>query len=700
LLGRPDSRLALDDGGNLSLDDVLRRSEAITALADLARRESLESRFDWRPVFARLLDQYLPEDLTPLVRALRFKRKQSLNGILETSQRRLAAGDRDAAYRIASLALESTDRFSWSRRYGDGSRLDATRALIAARPAEGRKQLWHLLMTDAGSDPTALEEIVCQLRDTPPVAEVWPEVEDHLHALFDEHAAASGITPPDTAADTSPAGPALAQLLLENIDHPAAPVSRAARRAVAHGLLAGEPDLSIAFRRLLSPDERRCLAALEILDAASRRNTSLVTSMSPQLSVLAGSLDANLAFLASGLLGIQMQAPAANLWPAPGLDGILLPDDALRGLERPGFPEPGLPWPDTDDPRQLLEILRWVYGILASVTRRREIDLLYRGAWLMGELVPIEEWNAAGERRLFRRLDEARLGFTYRRPRSDVAFRATYRLIGELWRAGEIEAGFAAHLVAALRLCDPALALAEPVPRPGEITTIETGIWSDNRTDAWLGAVSSALVSLPDRVGGCMVLAESSELEAVAPHSRRGERRVSALCSPVDAGLLQGELIPHGRTCRVANYPNSRVSRHGCPVIGHPEGATDENPGGEWVALDLALARSLGWSLAPDGLFRWRDAEGGLMAESVWWQDGPCGMGSPLPEDCLGEGWLVLATPAGWALLQERLLGTVRVRSVARTARLEQGVERSATARTTDPVPLSSVARWDDLPAL
>ncbi len=684
--GRPDDRLALDDGDDLSLEDVLGRSGEIAALADLARRESLESRFDWRPVLVRLLDRRPPEDLAPLVRAMRFRTKEALYGILEVGKGRLEAGDHDAAYRIASLALEGTHRFTWSRRYGDGSRLDATQALIAARPTEGRRRLWHLLATDAGNDPTTLEEIVAQLRDTPPVTQVWPEVEDHLRALFDEHAAATGINPPDTEADASPVGPALAGLLLENIDHPAAPVSRAARRAVAHGLLAGDLDLSAAFRRLLSPAERRCRAALETLDAASSRDASLPASMSPQLSALAGSPDADLVVLASGLLGTQPQKPT-GLGPASALNGILLPDDALRDLERPGFPEQGQPWPDTDDPRQLLKIVRWAYRILARATGRREIDLLRRGARLMGELVPIEEWNAAGERWLFRRLDDARLGFTYRRPRSVAALRATHRLIGELWRAGKIEARLAASLVANLRLCDPALALVEPAQRPAEVSTIETGIWGNDRTDAWLGAANDALASLPELVDDRVVLAESSELEAVDAHSNRRERRLSVLCARADAGLPHGELIPHGGTCRVADYPDSTAARAGCPVIGHPSGSTDENPAGEWVALDPALALSLDWSVADDGMFRWRDAGGRSMAETVWWQDGPAGMGGPLPEDCVGQGWLVLAAPDVWAVLSERLGDVVRARSITRTATLERGGERSATARATGAVP-------------
>jgi hypothetical protein len=583
------------------------------------------------------------------------------------------------------VALEATDSFSWSRRYGDGSLLDATRVLIAAQPTEGRRRLWQLLKTDAGIDPTDLEEIVTQLRETPPVGEVWPEVEDHLRALFDQHAGAAGITPPDTAADASPAGPALARLLLENIDHPAAPVSRAARRAVVHGLLAGDRDLSAAFRCLLSPAERRCRAALETLDAASRRDASLAASMSPQLSALASSPDANLVFLAAGLLGTQPQPPAGAR-PTIALGGILLGNDALRGLERPGLPEAGEPLPDTDDPRQLLAIARWAYHILARATGRREIDLIQRGARLMGQLVLIEEWNAAGERRLCGRLNAARLMFSFRRPRSNAALRATHRLIGELWRAGEIATWLAARLVADLRLCDPALALAEPAQRPAEVSTIETGIWGDVQTDAWLGAANDALASLSELVGDRVVLAESSELEAVAAHGERREWRLSVLCDRRDAGLPHGEIVPHRGTCRVADYPASTAARAGCPVIGHPSGSTDENPAGEWVALDPALALSLEWSLAPDGMFRWRDAGGGLMAETVWWQDGPAGMGGSLPEDCVGEGWLVLATPEAWAALSASLGEVVRVRSVTRTATLEQGRRRSATARATGSV--------------
>ncbi len=62
-------------------------------------------------------------------------------------------------------------------------------------------------------------------------------------------------------------------------------------------------------------------------------------------------------------------------------------------------------------------------------------------------------------------------------------------------------------------------------------------------------------------------------------------------------------------------------------------------------------------------------------------------MGGPLPDDCLGEGWLVLATAAGWSAMRESLGDVVRVRSVTRTASLERGGERSAAAKASDTVP-------------
>ena len=97
-------------------------------------------------------------------------------------------------------------------------------------------------------------------------------------------------------------------------------------------------------------------AALEVLDAAGRINTALVTTFLGELLALTGSRDATVAVMAMELC--EQGGASATHAPAPEQlpvgYRIVLPPNAFLGLTHADTSEAGEPWPDTEDPRQLL----------------------------------------------------------------------------------------------------------------------------------------------------------------------------------------------------------------------------------------------------------------------------------------------------------------------------------------------------------
>ncbi|MDF5717509.1 MAG: hypothetical protein PUP93_27500 [Rhizonema sp. NSF051] len=71
-------------------------------------------------------------------------------------------------------------------------------------------------------------------------------------------------------------------------------------------------------------------------------------------------------------------------------------------------------------------------------------------------------------------------------------------------------------------------------------------------------------------------------------------------------------------------------------------------PGENWLALNPAAGRALGWTPSSNGLFRWVDSQGRVMVESVWWIDGIFNQNNS-SHDEVGEGWLVLASEEAWS---------------------------------------------------
>jgi hypothetical protein len=674
---RPPDRLVLDDESELSLEEVMSHETDIAALAALAGRERYSSDFDWTVAIERLRSSHSLDELRPIVRRLRHNRRV-LTDLLAKGRECREAGDSVNAWAFARLALEATDKYRWSRKYGDGVRLDVTRALVNALPAEGRALLWQLLTHDGTKDSTILEEVLCQLRDQLPVQELWPEVEDHVRALFDEHIAAETASELPSAAASSAVGPALARTLIEEIDHPVVQVTRAARRACGLALLDGDADIASAVRSVLAGQGPLCRAALEVLDAASQRQVNVLIGLQVELQALAASPDAAVAVRATELCersGVpqELQSDRKTLG---GEYRIRLPEDSFRGLVRPDAPESGEPWPDTDDPRWLLGIVEWLYRLLSRRTNIQELVLLRRGARLMEALVPRAEWSSQGERSMTKRLDDAGLKFAFRRPRSDVAFRATHRLIGELWQAGQIRLGDVHVAVANLRMCDPALTLAEPGLRPSDVPIIATDRWGDKESESWVNDVASATSHLGARLGdGRIILAEYSELEAIGRNVRT-ERRRSVFCAESDSQLDEEHLIPQVGETHVAQYPSAatEICRSSL-VIRNSYGATAESPAGDWVAFNPALALSMGWVLSTEGMFRWTDCNGKTMVESLWWVDGPIGLRGMFTENCAGEGWLVVASTEAITEIRKRVVKLCQVQLVSRIANLDRREE-------------------------
>src|SRR5208282_2386885 len=184
---------------------------------------------------------------------------------------------------------------------------------------------------------------------------------------------------------------------------------------------------------------------------------------------------------------------------------------------------------------------------------------------------------------------------------------------------------------------------------------------------------------------GRLVLAEASRLEVIG-RGLRTEERLVVLCAEVDLGLGEEDVIPRVRV-RVADYLTAAPGgRHRSLVIRHATGATDEHPAGDWVAFNPALAQSLGWSIAPQGLFLWRDPQGQVMVESLWWLDGPLGRRGMSARNCVGEGWLVVAAPAAMHSIATHEPGLRRVLLARRSVTLESGDETIKSARQESPI--------------
>ena len=207
------------------------------------------------------------------------------------------------------------------------------------------------------------------------------------------------------------------------------------------------------------------------------------------------------------------------------------------------------------------------------------------------------------------------------------------------------------------------------------------------KAEDWVQNIDDALSAtdwIPDDQR--IVVAEKTNLTIRKYRRSMTETRYSVL----DAGNLtrrQLEENPESMFVEVvrrhiSEYPSLlEYSGRFVLVLRHTADWVD-SPGGNWLALNPAIAIRLGWSIAEDGIFRWVDDQGHVMVESAWWMDGRLMLHDDgLPEDEAGEGWLVLASESALAQI-EKAFGSLSRRSAVmrRYESNSEDIERRATS--------------------
>lgn len=100
--------------------------------------------------------------------------------------------------------------------------------------------------------------------------------------------------------------------------------------------------------------------------------------------------------------------------------------------------------------------------------------------------------------------------------------------------------------------------------------------------------------------------------------------------------------------------------------------------GANWVAFNPIVARDLGWRPGTEGMLSWEDGSGWTLAKTIWRTDGAIQHHPPSLHDEIGEGWIVVASPEAWEVLNRRFTRLNRVVRVDRRF-TEEGKGRRKT---------------------
>jgi hypothetical protein len=84
----------------------------------------------------------------------------------------------------------------------------------------------------------------------------------------------------------------------------------------------------------------------------------------------------------------------------------------------------------------------------------------------------------------------------------------------------------------------------------------------------------------------------------------------------------KGKSLFENIDCRKEDYPYVDIQSDEGNLIVQNISYYTETGCVKWLALNPDIGRELGWTFTSEGLFQWRDDDGNILAESLWWTDG------------------------------------------------------------------------------
>jgi len=296
-----------------------------------------------------------------------------------------------------------------------------------------------------------------------------------------------------------------------------------------------------------------------------------------------------------------------------------------------------------NDPRDLIRPFDLYIDVLSYESEIDKYNLILRAHSIMKELGKEEEWTNEYEKKLRDHLEEINLKYSYPRPRAIAAQKAIMHVVAELIDSETI---FEPLISGLFKLYDYAVYFLREVPKPSFIQIIKEREYGGVSSD-WLDRINE-FPRLKEQL-----LEYNENFKIVAEYT---------FIKNLDWGAPTEEFMwqvsANDKINRQDNYIFGSLF-HRLSISYH-----DLTGGGDsiivirdhrfnqfklksrWIAINPTLARYLNWEPEPTKLFAWKDSNGELMAESIYWVNGNVDM-VPRKDGEVGEGWFVVVSKLG-----------------------------------------------------
>ena len=624
-----------------------------------------------------VLEESNAQDVKLLVELIRH-RSPSVAWLNRIARRLVSLNETEEAWRVGEMALAAGKSTDWLWRFGDRERVKTFTILREINHDRGSELAFQrfvedLLSFDVGYSSCGFEfdAIAPVLADSVPSKVIWEILGPYLEALFPKHGAM--VVPDLEPGSNEPESPAsvLTGLVLDWVNHPISYVAHGAQRLVMELVSVGEPSVISRVASVLSNPDQSRYRLLVCLKAVAETKPQALCPFASHLEQLALSLHYGERAAARHLLtrlGAPL-LPEPNSRKLPSVYDLRFPKREESHSLTPV--EASKPLPPTEDPVEVASLIRPELQIIGERAGIQSTALYLRATQVA--LDPSGHDVYEEERTLGRQLKNTGLSrYSFRRPRSESVRRAFFTILAELVDSGRLSPSEVADLESPYS--DPTMLRLRPQARPACVPAISKR--SDELRycpEDWTtqASLSTAVLASPaPRSSDWIVLAEETRLSWL-DWPRPTERRISLVTGSADwptKSSREDFLRSYCQEWRglASSYEHLRIAKR-CLIVWR-QGFRLETPGPSLLAFNPSVARELQWVFSDDGRFRWRDSDGNIMIESVWWQDGCPDYPPPELDAEVGEGWLVCASPEAWTAIQDLSTGLkVRLR-VERTA--------------------------------
>lgn len=619
--------------------EVLKRVENFDDFKKIVEEEDqTNSYFNWSKVIDKIASSLTSLQINEVANILRVGSRKS-DFYAKLSEVAFKIGDSELAESLANKSLELSSESGWIKYYDGGTRINAFNALRKVNSGLSSAKAFEVFAHDisSGNYPSSyiehLDDIVPLLTENYVEEEIWVEVFGYLQRLMSNSKPAENL--PLLQSIEKPISETLVDYLLYLSKNPVSLIREESILLLAKYI---NQNNDYALAQLLN-GRMNDYTSMDVIMTLRELNSPKIKEVKSIVQNLALSKDYLLRENAKQILNeLGEDIPASKNIDLPSVYSLHLPEP--QTLEINKEVDPYYPNVDITNPRDLIRPFEFLIRVLSKESGIDESNLIYRAYSIMKEIGNKEEWTVEYEKKLRNHLEEISLKYSYPRPRVIVARRAIMHVTNELINSGAIDDEklrdiFISH--------DYSVSHFNEIEKPEFIQTIKERDFGGVGND-WLEKIGESKrlsESLLNYNENFKIIAEYNLVKNLDWGSPSEEYMYQvAVNDKMDKkdNYIFGSVF-HQLS---SNYHN--ISGGGYFIIVIRDHRFDRfDIKSNWIAINPALARHLGWMAEPTRLFAWKNSKGELMAESIYWSNGNIQM-NPRKDAEVGEGWFVVVS--------------------------------------------------------